>query len=403
MKGRRGHGEGSIRKRDDGRWECVISLPRGEDGRRRRKFLYGLTQADVVQKKKDLLTGSDEQMLSTSTPTVAAFLRDWHATLSPKWKPKTRYSYQEAIDLYLVPAFGHLRLERLTPVVVQRWLTAHQQQHGARRRITLAHAVLRSALSHAQKLQLVTVNAAKLVVVPKPTTRPIVTLDLEQGKAFLQVAATHRLGPLFSVGLACGLRLGEACGLRWSPDCDGLTSGLIEIRQQLQLLRIKGQKGRLVVQELKTEKSRRTLELPAAARDLLQAHRTRQLRERLKAGATWHDSGLVFVTLGRGKKLRGGAVEERRAGGPLHPRNVLRCLHSLLKSAGLPRMRFHELRHSAASILLATGTPLVEVSQLLGHSGIRITSDLYGHLQKQTAARAASAMQSGIFAGGSKA
>ena len=117
----------------------------------------------------------------------------------------------------------------------------------------------------------------------------------------------------------------------------------------------------------------------------LRAHHTEQLKERLKAGADWIDTGLVFTTFAR----RGMG---RRVGGPLHPRNVLRTLYLILDDAKLPRVRFHDLRQSAASLLIAEGVELVEVSMLLGHSELRVTADLYSYLQKQTAAKAARRM-----------
>lgn len=375
MAKRRGHGEGSIRERADGRWEVRIDLGRGVDGRRRRKTAYASTQAGAIKTLKELSSRQvDGQILTTSSQTIAAFLEDWFATNSDAWRPSTRRGYRSAIDLYLVPAFGVLRLEQLGPQAVQRWLTQHKTEHGARRRITLAHAALRSALAEAQRLQLVAINAATLVKVPKPKPRAIAPLDVEQAATFLEVAGKHRLGALFSVALACGLRLGEATGLRWE-DID-LATGELRIRQQLQAVG-----KQLVAQELKTEKSRRTLALPQVSLSALKAHRTRQLEQRLKAGKDWKDTGYVF-TIGR----RGVG---RQLGTPLHPRNVLRILHDLLDEAGLQRARFHDLRHSAASLLIAAGVELVEVSMLLGHSELRVTADLYTHLVKQTAAKAA--------------
>lgn len=220
-----------------------------------------------------------------------------------------------------------------------------------------------------------TINAAELVKVPQPKARALAPLDVDQAKAFLKVADGHRLGALFSVALACGLRLGEATGLQWS-DVD-LETGELRIRQQLQVIR-----KQLVLQELKTEKSRRTLVLPDVCVRGMKDHRKRQLEERLKAGPEWVDSGLVFTTYARRGK-------GRKIGTGLHPRNVVRVLHALLAAANLPRVRFHDLRHSAASLLLAEGVPLAEVSMLLGHSELRVTMDFYAHLQKQTAAKAA--------------
>jgi integrase len=381
MAKRRGKGEGSIRERADGRWEVRIDLGRGLDGKRRSKSAFTATQAEAIQALRKLGGRAVEgQLLTTSTPTVARFLEDWFALHSDSWRPNTRRNYRIAIDRYLVKAFGPLRLEQLSPLLVQRWLTQHKTEHGARRRITYAHAVLRSALSEARRLQLVTINAAELVTVPKPTPRTIAPLSVEDATRFLKVAKQHRLGALFSVALACGLRLGEATGLRWD-DVD-LETGEVRIRQQLQRV------GKtLVLQDLKTEKSRRTLVLPDVCITALREHRKHQLRERLKTGVAWVDTGLVFTTYApRGK--------DRKRGTGLHPRNVVRVLHAILDGADpkLPRVRFHDLRHSAASLLIASGVELAEVSMLLGHSELRVTMDFYAHLQKQTAAKAARQM-----------
>jgi integrase len=360
-----------------------VDVGRGLDGRRRQKSVFAETEAAAIAELKKLhgrTVAGD--VLNTSTPSVARYLDEWFATQADTWRPSTRRSYRGAIDGHLVPAFGPLRLEHLTPQRIQRWLTEHKQEHGARRRIALAHAVLRSALAEARRLQIVAINAAELVKVPKPKARPIMPLTVAQASAFLTAANDHRLGALFSVALACGLRLGEATGLRWE-DVD-LDSGEIRIRQQLQVV------GKaLVAQDLKTEKSRRTLILPDVCVRALKAHRTRQREERLKAGPRWVDTGLVFTTYRTCKEGKG---EGMKVGAGLHPRNVTRVLESLLTAAKLPHVRFHDLRHSAASLLIGQGVELVEVSKLLGHSELRITADLYSHLVKQTAAKAARLM-----------
>jgi integrase len=379
MARRRGHGEGSITERGDGRWMVRIDLGRGIDGKRQRKTAYAATQADAVDLLRKLGgRAANGQLLTTTTPTVATYLEDWYSTNSDAWRPSTKRGYRGAIDLYLVPAFGPLRLEQLTPALIQKWLTTHKTEHGARRRITLAHSTLRSALADAQRLQLVSINAATLVKVPKPVKRSIATLSIEQAATFLKAAQKHRLGALFSVALACGLRLGEATGLLW--DDVNLESGEVRVRQQLQRV------GKLLVlQDLKTPKSRRTLMLPDECVDLLKAHRKRQLEERMKAGDLWVDSGLVFTTYVR-------RASDGKVGRGLHPRNVLRALYGILEAVDLPSVRFHDLRHSAASLLIAQGVELVEISLLLGHSELRVTADLYSHLQQETAARAAKRM-----------
>jgi len=178
------------------------------------------------------------------------------------------------------------------------------------------------------------------------------------------------------------LRLGEATGLKW--DDVNLDTGEGRLRQQLQIV-----DNQLVLQALKTEKSRRTLVLPAVCIAALKTHRTRQKERRLKAGKQWVETGLVFTTY---RTYTDGKGQNMRVGSALHPRNVLRIPHRLLKEANLPRVRFHDLRHGSASLLIASGVELVEVSQLLGHADIRVTADLYAHLQKQTAAKAATIM-----------
>jgi integrase len=386
---RRGRGEGTISLRPDGRWQVRIPLGRDETtGRRKRKCKYADTQADAVRLLKQLSGQALEgELRVTSTPTVARFLDDWHERNRDDWKPSTARSYRIAIDAHLKPAFGQLRLEQLSPQRLQNWMTAQANEHGARRRISLARATLRSALSEAVRLDFVARNvAAARFKVPKGKSRRIRPLDTREAAVFVKAAQGHRLGALFTTALACGLRLGEAMGLTWA-DVD-LETGELRIRQQLQAVSVpRTQAGTprkhqriLVLQDLKTPKSRRALVVPDVCREALRVHRTRQLEDRLKAGALWsnqHD--LVFAS---------------RRGSPLDPRNVLRAFYAVLGSAGItPRRRFHDLRHSAASILIAQGVQLVEVSMLLGHAELRTTSDLYGHLVQQTAARAATQME----------
>jgi integrase len=223
------------------------------------------------------------------------------------------------------------------------------------------------------------VNAASKVKLPTVKGREIQPLSPTEASRFLHEASQHRLGALFTVTLGCGLRLGEALGLTWD-DVD-FGAGTISVNQQLQ------QVGKeLQLQSVKTVKSRRKLSLPRFAIAALEAHRAQQRQELFAAGTeNAVKSGLVFTTYAR-------EGDGRKLGTPQHPRNVTRIFYRLLQTAGLRRIRFHDLRHSAASLLISQGAQLVEVSQLLGHSELRVTADLYSHLQEQTAARAARQM-----------
>jgi len=272
MPRRRGRGEGSIRERADGRWEVRIDIGRGPDRKRRRKSAFAATQGQAVKLLKQLAGRQvNGELSSTSTPTMARFLENWYELHLEEWRPSTRRCYRRAIDGFLVPAFGTMRLEQISPTAITSWLLEHKKAHGARRRITLAHATLRSALSYAEGQEMISRNPAAVVKVPKPTKRKIQPLSFDQARTFLTAASKHRLGALFSVAISCGLRLGEATGLRWE-DVD-LTTGELHVRQQLQ----KDGK-RLVLQQPKTQKSRRTLALPQMCLDVLKTHRSNSLK-----------------------------------------------------------------------------------------------------------------------------
>lgn len=369
---RRGKGEGTISQRSDGRWQARVDIGRGDDGRRRRKTVYGTTRQAVATKLAKLLgQSSTGELLTTSTPTVASWLDDWFATHRDEWRQGTRRVYRCAIDEWIVPALGPVRLEKLKPTGIQRWVN-DATKDGAREKMVIAHCVLRSALKWAMHQRVLTYNAAALVKVPRPIRKPITPLTAEQGRALLDAVAPHRLGAMVTIAFSMGLRMGEVSGLSWADvDLDGRT---LHVRQQVQDIR----RGELTIEPLKTANSRRSLTLPAIAVDALKARRPRQLQERLRAGETWanrHD--LVFTTL---------------SGRLLSPSVVRKTFYRLLKGAGLDRIKFHVLRHSAATLLLTDGVPLFDVSRVLGHAQISTTSDIYGHLVSPMTAGAAARM-----------
>ena len=202
---------------------------------------------------------------------------------------------------------------------------------------------------------------------PRPSGR---SLTVEQAQTLLEAARGDRLEALYVVLVSLGLRRGEALGLQWS-DLDLDVQSLMRIERAL-----KRERGKLVLGELKTASSRRTLHVPSPVLDALRAHRRRQRAERLAIGGAWARTGLVFTT---------------PLGTPVDPDNFSKAFGRLCERAGLGRWHLHELRHSAASIMLAQGVPLEVVSDVLGHSGIAITSDVYGHIlveQKRNAAHA---------------
>ncbi len=355
MTKRRGHGEGSIKRRPDGRWEARISLPAGQ-----RKSFYGQTRREVQDKLRAALRDVDAGLdLTAGRQTVGQFLDRWLTdVVAPTLAPKTVSSYRDVVRVHLKPALGHHQLAKLTPQHVQAMMTAKTAVGFSPRTVAYTRSILRIALNRALRWGLVQRNVAALTDAPRFVRTERHPLTPEQARALLSAAEGDRLEALYRVALALGLRLGEALGLSWA-DVD-LDAGSLRVRFALQRI-----DGKLTLKTPKTEKSRRTLTMPASLASALREHRVRQLEERLIAGARWQDSGLVFTNT---------------VGGPLEASNVLKAFKRQLIAAGLPEQRFHDLRHAAASLLLAQGVAPRVVMDILGHSQMATTMDLYSHV-----------------------
>lgn len=366
MTKRRGHGEGNIKQRADGLWEARVSLEGGK-----RKSLYGKTRREAQDKLRAALRDIDAGLdLSAGRQTVGQFLDRWlEDVVKPTVRPKTHHSYAQLVRIHLKPALGHHQLGKLTPQHVQAMMSAKTAAGLSPRTVQYLRAVLRRALGQALKWALVSRNVATLVDPPRSIKRPVAPLSAEHARAFIAHTAGDRLGPLFHVAIASGLRQGELFGLRWQ-DVD-LAAGTLYVRHALQRI-----DGALTLVEPKTALSRRTVTLPASAVAALRTQRIHQLEERLLAGVRWQDGGYVFTST---------------IGTPLEPSNVSSRLHALLREAALPSQRFHDLRHCAASLLLAGGVAPRTIMGILGHSQISLTMNTYAHLSpalERDAARA---------------
>lgn len=356
---KRGQNEGSIYKRKDGRWSAAVTLGY-ENGMLKRKSLYGKTRAEVQNKLTATLNDIRQGIpIVTQQQTVSEFLDRWLSDcVKPSVRPKTYRSYEQLVRIHLKPALGKHRLEKLAPQHVQHFMNDRLEKKLSPRTVQYLRAVLRKALYQALKWNLVARNVATLVDSPKVERPEIRPMFPDEAKKFLKAIKGHRLEALFSVALAMGLRQGEALGLRWEDiDWD---ARIIRVRNSLQRIN-----KRLELSELKTKNSRRDLPLIDTVLKALKAHRSRQLKEKLAAGSHWQDTGFVFTT---------------SIGTPLDARNVVRSYHALLEDAKLSAHRFHDLRHSCASLLLAQGVPLKVVSEILGHSQMSITADYYAHI-----------------------
>lgn len=367
---KRAHHEGSIYQRKDGRWAASLTLGY-ENGQRKRKSFYGKTQREVREQLTAARHAQQQGLpIATERQTVGRFLDRWlNESAKPTIRPRTYTSYAQLIRLHLAPELGRISLAKLSPQEVQEFLNRKLAAGLSPRTVQYLHAVLRRALNQAVKWGLVPRNVATLVDPPRVRREEVRPFTPEQARAFLVAVQGDRLEALYTVALAMGLRQGEALGLRWQ-DVD-LEEGVLSVRTALQRV-----DGRLQLVEPKSATSRRTIALPQVAAATLRAHRASQLQERLLAGERWQESGLVFTT---------------RLGKPLIARNVFRSFQRVLARAGIPHQRFHDLRHTCATLLLAQGIHPRVVMEMLGHSQISLTMNTYSHvvpaLQKEAAGR----------------
>jgi integrase len=356
---RRGYGEGSITKRKDKNGKVIgyqvqVLLPGGE-----RKTLGTVRTKREAQKlaaqgQVDLAAG---RLVSSPRQTVAEYLAAWLEVKQPSVRYKTYVTYRTAIG-HATKHLGHLRLDALRPAHIEQCERELRQDKGARC-VQQVHSVLHNALRRAVQLDLIARNPTEAVIPPRPTRSERPTLSLEQAHAFFEATRGEWLHALY-VTLACtGLRLGEALGLCWE-DVD-LEGQMLRLRRSQQRETGKG----FVLDDLKTPKSRRVVPLMAVTVEALRTQRTRQREQRLLLGSDWTNCGRVFCS---------------EVGTPLDPANVRRHYYAQLAECGLPRVRLHDLRHTAVSVMAAEGIPLHLIQAVAGHAHASTTMDIYTHV-----------------------
>lgn len=376
MAAKRANGEGTVHYNKARKvYEARMTVGRNPNGRPKRRKFVGRTQTEVIARMKEAQAALAAGLqIPDERITVGQWLSQWLESLPGTVNEGTLDTYRRQVRLYVDPVLGHLKLRTLTPADVDLWLRGMSERGLSANTCSLARRVLRRSLRVAQQRGIVTRNVAAIADGPRLTRTEARSLSVEQAVALLAESSKHRLHAAIVVLLGLGLRRGEALGLSWRDlDLDG-EQPVAHIHRQLQ--RVPGRGQQLV--GLKTTKSRRDLVLPAFVAEALRTHRRRQAEERIKAGPAWtsaHD--LVFTT---------------PLGLPLDGRNFNRVLSRTATRAGLGHWHPHELRHSAISIMLAADVPLELVSEVAGHSSIRVTKDVYGHLLPGAKATVASAM-----------
>jgi len=355
---RRANGEGTVFMRADGKW--VARLPPDASSGRRREFL-GDTQAKALDRRTAHIKRAHVHgEVVDDDPPLAAYLAEWLAhTATPRIRATTVQCYRTCINR-IVPEIGRLRLSQLRAVHVRQMMDVIAKRASART-ANLTRTVLRKALEDARRDRvLIGDNAAALAGSLKQPHRESQHLDGDALGRFIASVADHPMRPVFVVAASTGMRQGEILGLRWR-DLDLDAALTLTVRGQLQRVH-----GVFCHVEPKTVKSARTIPLAPNLVAMLKAHKASQTRRRLLLGKLWSNAlDLVFTNDG---------------GGPLRGEWVTRSFQTALASAGLPVVRFHDLRHSAATLMLErNGGDLKAVSTTLGHSTITLTANTYAH------------------------
>ena len=385
-KARRAHGEGSIYKREsDGRWVAQIPYV-DQSGRTRRKWIYGSTEREVLRKKKAVERGIAEgRPVPSERQTVESYLAWYVANVLPKSgiKPSTAEQYEWTLNHYVVPALGGVKLANLGPSHIERMQADMITRGLSASTVRSARAVLSRALGYAEQTERVSRNMVKLVPAPpKRASRTDDALTTDEAKSLLKAIEGYRLEALVVVALGMGLRRGEALGLKWENiDFDGR---LLSVEGTLK--RRKG--GGYFVDSPKTPGSRRRVPLPNLCAQALERRRNDQTAERLVAGALWNEQGFVFTT---------------PTGTPLDGDNVYKQFQVMCLEAGIPKRRFHALRHSTAMVLYEQRVPLEQISEILGHSSLAITKDIYLNLRPEMLRPGADAMDRALLNDGAGA
>lgn len=381
MAKRRANGEGSIRKRKDGRWEGRYTAGRDPaTGKVIYKNVLGKTQAEAKAKLKQAIQESTEvDTIRAEQYTVAQWMDVWFENYAKiKVRPSSHQTYKGYIENHIKPNIGSVPLNKLSSLQLQKLykklltggrverIEAKTQPKGlSPKTVRNINQVISSAMDFAKSQKLITVNPTDGCALPKLEHQEMKTLPVEQLTSFLREARESGVFEMYYIELATGLRRGELLGLKWE-DVD-LKNG--SLRVQRQVARINGE---IVEAPLKTKNSYRTLPLSADAVEVLKEQRKK-------------NSGSPYVF-------------SSPTGGPISPDSVLHMLHRVLKRAGLPKVRFHDLRHTFATLALQNGVDIKTVSGMLGHFSAGFTLDTYAHVTTAAQREAAKTMGSVLSA-----
>lgn len=382
---RRVRGEGSIYETASGRWRGAVVVTDPATGLRDRRIVsattFELARDRLAELKRDIADGAGAK---GSARTLAVYSEQtWVPGLRLRVRPSTARAHEQHLRDHILPALGSLKLRAITPSAVERLMGTMLSKGLSPSTARAARTTLGQILHDAQRDGLIVRNVASLARPPRVERRELRILTADETRQLLEQTAGDTMGPLFALAATTGLRLGELLGLAWTAvELEGPQPTLTVRRS---LARAPG-RNRYALAEPKTSRSRRTIELGSTAARALRRQKARQAADQLAIGPDlWQNvDSLVFTD---------------EAGRPLHPWGVSKAFAAALKRLDLPHVRFHDLRHGVASLLLVQGVPLRLVSEQLGHSSIAITGDVYSHIDREQKRAAADALERAIGSG----
>jgi integrase len=353
---RRNHDEGSVFQRKDGRWVAQVRI----DGKMKSRYFKAEKEANAGLRK--MLHEKEQGTLATGpNQLLKVYIEQW---LEQQYKfsnilLSTYISYRTVIRKHIIPVLGHIQLQKLTHRQVETLYAKKLDEGLSASRVRSIHSVLHNALRQAVRQNLLARNVCDLANVPTPLDYEPQPLTPEQAHQLLRVAREHRFEVLLIVAIATGMRRGELIGLHWQDI--NFDERCLNVQRSVSRLSGHG----IVESRPKTKSGRRKIMLPAFAIVALKRQREQQQEVREKAGSTWKEKDIVFCN---------------KFGDYIEPSRLHENYKRLLKKAGLPDIRIHDLRHSAASYLAMLKVHPKIVQEILGHSNVSITLNIYSHM-----------------------
>lgn len=354
MAKKRGQGEGSIYKRKDGLWTAAVTV----HGKRLSKYFH--SRGECREWVQETLSQIEQGMSFASAQlSFSEYLDQWLGSIKSTVRPKTLQQYTQIVRDHIIPKLGRTKLKDIHPLQIQALYKEKMSEGTSARTVILVHAVIHRAMGMALKWGLIGRNPVDAVTRPKIQHKEMQTLTDDQVRAFLSCAKGTRFEALFWLAISTGMRQGEILGLKWS-DLDWNTKKL-HIQRQVQRITGEG----FVFTEPKSSAGRRVIVLSTLTIEKLLNHLDLQQNAKIKAGSNWVEKDLIFPS---------------SIGSPQDQKNLDRIFKETLVKAGIPKIRFHDLRHTAATLMLQEGIHPKVVQERLGHSDISMTLNVYSHV-----------------------